>query len=65
MRFSCSERCTFVHVGLTAEKRCNVCKWMKHRDACQGFGGVLLSAACRDGSAAEPLGRDLTIFELW
>ena len=24
---------------------------------------MLLSAACRDGSAAEPLGRDLTIFE--
>jgi hypothetical protein len=34
-------------------------------DAGQRFDEVLLSAACLDGRAAEPLDRDLTFFELW
>jgi hypothetical protein len=27
--FRARERCTFVHVGVTAEDRCNACEWLK------------------------------------
>jgi osmoprotectant transport system ATP-binding protein len=78
-KFHARARCTFLHVGVTAAGRCNVgeCvkKWVSaERDALAiaGLGwsgqscfGVLVSAACRDGSATECLEVRWPFFPVW